>query len=96
MNIFKRRSLLALLVLPTGCAIQYLPPLPSAPLNSGASVGALRAPALGQSWTYQKINLYNSQRLDTIKEEIVGMVGGIRISRRSQDNLDLGDEIQPV
>jgi hypothetical protein len=96
MDIFKRRSLLALLALPTGCAIQYLPSLPSAPLNSGASVGALRAPTLGQSWTYQKLNFYNSQRLDTVKEEVVDMVGGIRISRRSQDNLDLGDEIQPV
>jgi hypothetical protein len=96
MDIFKRRSLLALLALPTGCAIQYLPPLASSPLSTGASAGSLRAPALGQTWTYQKFNFYNSQRLDTVKEEVVNLSGGIRISRRSQDNLDLGDEFQPV
>ncbi|MEY3871384.1 MAG: hypothetical protein RLZZ296_379 [Pseudomonadota bacterium] len=96
MDVLKRRSLLALLALPTGCAIQYLPPLASSKLTSGAPFGAIRAPALGQSWTYQKLNFYNSQRLDTVKEEIVGMTGGVRISRRSQDNLDLGDELQPV
>lgn len=96
MDIFKRRSLLALLALPTGCAIQYLAPLATTPLRSGASVGAIRPPALGQSWTYQKFNFYNSQLLDTVKEELVSLDGGVRISRRSQKNLDLGDELQPV
>jgi hypothetical protein len=96
MDIFKRRSLLALLALPTGCAIQYLAPLTTTPLRSGASLGAIRPPALGQSWTYQKFNFYNSQLLGTVKEEVVDTSGGIRISRRSLDNLDLGDEFQPV
>jgi len=96
MDTFKRRSLLALLALPTGCAIQYLPPLASSQLSRGASVGAIRPPALGQSWTYQKLNFYNSQRLDTVKEEVVDVAGGIRISRRSHNNLDLGDELQPA
>jgi hypothetical protein len=96
MDIFKRRSLLALLALPTGCAIQYLPPLASAKLSGAGPVGPPRAPAIGQSWTYQKLNFYNSQRLDTVKEEVVGMSGGIRISRRSQDKPDLADEVQPV
>jgi hypothetical protein len=96
MDTFKRRSLLALLALPTGCAIQYLPPLASSQLSRGASVGAIRPPALGQSWTYQKLNFYDSQRLDTVKEEVVDLAGGIRISRRSHNNLDLGDELQPA
>jgi hypothetical protein len=96
MDICKRRLLLALLALPTGCAIQFLEPLVTTPLSPSGAVGALRAPALGQSWTYQKFNVYNSQRLDTVKEQIVDVSGGIRISRRSQDNLDVGDEFQPV
>lgn len=96
MDILKRKSLLALLALPTGCAIQYLPPMASSKLSGAGPMGSLRAPALGQSWTYQKFNFYNSQWLDTVKEEVVDMSGGIRISRRSRDNLDLGDEFQPV
>jgi hypothetical protein len=96
MDIFKRRSLLALLALPAGCAIQYLPPLATSQLSRGASVGVIRAPALGQTWTYQKFNVYNSQLLDTVKEEVVDVAGGIRISRRSVNNLAVGDEFQPV
>jgi len=91
-----RRSLLALLALPTGCAIQFLPPLVTSSMNQGGPAGSVRAPAIGQSWTYQKFNFYNSQRLDTVKEEIVSVDGGVRISRRSNNNLDVGDEFQPV
>jgi len=96
MDIFKRRSLLALLALPTGCAIQYLPPLATSSLTRSGPAGSVRKPAIGQSWTYSKFNFYNSQLLDTVKEEIVSVADGIRISRRSQNNLDLGDELQPV
>ena len=96
MDIFKRRSLLALLALPTGCAIQYLPPLATSTLRSGGPEGSVRPPALGQSWTYSKVNFYNSQLLDTVKEEVVSLDGGIRISRRSKNNVDLGDEFQTV
>jgi hypothetical protein len=96
MDIFKRRSLLALLALPTGCAIQYLPPLAVSKTNRVGPLGTLRAPATGQSWTYNKFNFYNSQLLDTVKEEVVSVNGGIRISRRSKNNMDLGDEFQSV
>ena len=82
MDIFKRRSLLALLALPTGCAIQYLPPLATSTMRSGGPAGSVRAPAIGQSWTYQKFNFYNSQLLDIVKEEVVSLEGGIRIGRR--------------
>ena len=96
MDISKRSSLLTLLALPTGCAIQYLPPLASTKLTSAASMRSIRAPALGQSWTYQKFNFYNSQLLDTVKEEVTDLSGGVRISRRSQNNQNLGDEFQPI
>lgn len=96
MLMLKRRSLLALLVLPTGCAIQYLPPLATSTIRSGGPIGTVRPPAIGQSWTYSKVNFYNSQWLDTVKEEVVSLDGGIRISRRSKNNVDLGDEFQPV
>lgn len=96
MDIFKRRSLLALLALPTGCAIQYLPPLAASNIVSGGPAGSVRAPAVGQSWTYSQFNFYNSQLIDTVKEEVVDVDGGIRISRRSKNNTDLGDEFQPV
>jgi len=92
----QRRSVLALLALPAGCAIQYLPPLETSKISRGGPVGSVRAPAIGQSWTYSKFNFYNSQLLDTVKEEVVSLDGGVRISRRSQKNLDLGDEFQPV
>jgi len=65
-------------------------------LTRSGPAGSVRKPAIGQSWTYSKFNFYNSQLLDTVKEEIVSVADGIRISRRSQNNLDLGDELQPV
>jgi hypothetical protein len=92
----KRRSLLALLALPAGCAIQYLPPLATSKMSSGGPAGSVRMPAMGQNWTYSKFNFYNSQLLDTVKEEVVSLNGGIRISRRSKNNVDAGDEFQPV
>jgi hypothetical protein len=96
MDRLKRRSLLALLALPTGCAIQYLPPLATSALSRSGPAGSVRAPALGQSWTYSQLNFYNSQRLDTVTEQVVSVDGGTRISRRSKNNTDLGDEFQPV
>ena len=96
MDIFKRRSLLALLALPTGCAIQYLPPLATTKMSRGRPAGSVRTPAIGQSWTYSKFNFYNSQLLDTVKEQVVSLDGGIRINRRSKNNVDAGDEFQPV
>ena len=96
MDILKRRSLLALLALPTGCAIQYLPPLTTSASSRSGPAGSVRAPALGQSWTYSQFNFYNSQLLDTVTEQVVSVDGGTRISRRSKNNTDLGDEFQPV
>lgn len=96
MDIFKRRSLLALLALPTGCAIPYLPPLDATPLAHGASLGRVRPPALGQRWTYQQFNVYNSQHLDTVTEEVVSLEGGIRIRRQSERQRAVDDEWQPT
>jgi hypothetical protein len=82
--------MLALLALPAGCAIQYLPPLERSKISRGGPVGSVRAPAIGQSWTYSKFNFYNSQLLDTVKEEVVSLKGGIRISRRSKKQFGSG------
>jgi hypothetical protein len=96
MDMLKRRSLWALLGLPAGCAIPYLPPLEATPLGPGASLGPVRPPALGQRWTYQLLNVYNSQQLDTVTEEVVSLEGGIRIRRTSANQRALDDEWQPA
>lgn len=97
MDSFKRQSLLALLALPTGCTLQYLPPLTSTRISKEASpVRTVRSPALGQAWTYKKFNFYNSALADTVKEEVTSMDGGISISRHSQLHGSLTQEFQPV
>ena len=97
MDSLKRKSLLALLALPAGCTLPYLQPLTSTPISSnGPPLRPVRAPALGQAWTYKKYNFYNSALVDTVKEEVTKTDGGITISRTSQQHGPLAQEFQPV
>lgn len=93
MDIAKRQSLIAMLLLPTGCAIQPLSSIQSSPDLSAVTPNAIRPPALGQSWRYKKLNYYNSQLLDTVQETITEVGDSITIARNSSQKGLLDSEL---
>jgi hypothetical protein len=78
-----RRSLLAMLVMPAGCAIQSLPPLKAQRITPNTTDTQVRLPQIGQFWIYKKFNFYNSALLETVKEEITQIDRDILIHRHS-------------
>src|SRR5574343_354988 len=93
MNTLTRRACLALLALPAACSLQPLAPLRRSLLDSRNPMPALRAPALGQRWTYRVFNAYNGEQLDTVQEEITSLAP-ITLSRQSARRGDLPPAIQ--
>jgi len=88
----RRKALLSLLALPAGCTIQPLGPVRSEPLAGPASTPPIRPPALGQSWTYQKFNGYNSALVATEREEITALEPRIILRRKTDAGLLLAEE----
>lgn len=84
MNPDRRHALLALLVLPAGCAIQPLPALRTQPVPEPAGPVSVRAPALGQRWTYRRYNGFNSALLATETDEVMALEPRIVLRRRSE------------
>jgi hypothetical protein len=76
-----------------GCSIQPLGPLRRYALPPGISLPALRAPALGQHWIYRVFNMYNSEQLDTVREDITTVEPVITIGRQSAQRGELPSEI---
>lgn len=94
MRAITRRHLLALLALPAGCSLQPLSPLKIRPALMQTPLPALRPPAVGQSWTYQQLNHYNSQRVDTLNESVTAISPRIALQRQSTRTGLLASEIQ--
>jgi len=92
-NLFTRRNLLALLALPAGCSLQPLAPLQVRAGHSQNPLPKVRAPAIGQSWRYTLLNYYNSNVLDTLKEEVSAIGPSITLQRQSARTGPLADEI---
>ena len=90
----QRRTLLGLAALPlAGCSIQPLKPLPRQPLGPQARLPAWRDPAPGQSWTYQVLNMYNGELVDTVQETVAAVAPQPLLRRRSARHGDLPDEL---
>jgi hypothetical protein len=89
----RRSALLAALALPAGCAIQPLPPLSgrAIPAPDGPT-GSLRAPLVGQWWTYRKLNFFNSSVLDVVQEVVTSVVPTIDVNRQPRNAAALADE----
>jgi len=64
----------------------------SEPLAGPASAPPIRPPALGQSWTYQKFNGYNSALVATEREEIIALEPRIILRRKTDAGLLLAEE----
>ena len=95
MTLITRRNLLSLLALPAGCSLQPLAPVQLRPEGSQTPLPAVRAPQVGQSWTYKHLNYYNGQWLDTLKEEITAVSPSVVVQRHSANTGPLASEIQP-
>jgi hypothetical protein len=91
MTLDRRTILLAAVALPAGCAVQSLAPLPVTPIPAPARPGTIRAPLVGQAWTYRKLNFFNSSVLDMV-QETVASVAPIDVHRQAQGGAALADE----
>lgn len=94
MDPLRRKTLLSLLALPAGCTIQPLDPVRSEPLAGPAGTPQIRPPALGQSWTYQKFNGYNSALVATEREEVIALEPRIILRRQTDAGRLLAEEHQ--
>ena len=92
MDAMRRKLALSALLLPAGCAIQPLERLPRAAIPAPHPPHPVRAAALGQTWTYDKFNFYNSERVATEREEVVALSPRIVVQRQSDSGAPLGDE----
>lgn len=83
MDTLRRHTLLSLLALPAGCALQPLRPLITEPVPPPTSPLEVRPAAPGQTWTYQKYNAYNSQPLQLDRDEVVAISPQVVVRRTS-------------
>lgn len=95
----RRRLLLGAAALPllatTGCALvpfEALPPLARSPLPGPGPDARMRAPAVGQRWTYALLNQFNSAQLDTVTESVASAGDTVVVARRSASGRDLPEE----
>jgi hypothetical protein len=91
MTVNRRSALLAALALP-GCAIQPLPPFAATSIPAPSGSGSLRAPRVGQGWTYRQLNFFNGSLLDVVQETVASVGPTVDIARRSNSGAALADE----
>jgi hypothetical protein len=94
MNLIRRKTLLACLALPAGCGLPPLPPVSRQSVSGPSSAVAIRPPAIGQHWTYQKLNNYTSQLVAVERDEITALSPQIIISRATDAGQKLPEERQ--
>ena len=75
-------------------SIQPLKPLPRQPLGAQVQLPAWRDPVPGQSWTYQVLNMYNGELVDTVQETVASISPSILVRRRSSMHGELPEELQ--
>ena len=83
MNLQRRKIIISALVLPAGCSVQALKPLASEPISTPSVVPAVRAAALGQAWTYNRLDIYNSQLLAVEREQVAAVGPRIILKRQN-------------
>lgn len=86
MDVLRRRALLNLASLCAGCTIEPLAPLRTRPIDAPATTEpVMRAPAVGQAWTYRKTNFYNRRLLAIERESVVAVNPRIVVQRTALD-----------
>jgi hypothetical protein len=93
MTVNRRCALLVAFALPAGCSIQPLAALPTTPIPAPpGGPGSLRAPLVGQRWTYRQLDFFNSRLLDVVQETVVSVGPTIDVDRRADSGAALPDE----
>ena len=92
MTLDRRRALLAALALPAGCAFRPLAPMAGTALPAPGGPGALRAPRVGQRWTYRQLNFFNSSLVDVVQETVASVASTIDVTRQTDGGGVLADE----
>ncbi len=54
------------------------------------------APVVGQSWTYRKLNFFNSSVLDVVQETVTSVAPAIVVQPQAQSGAGMGDERHAV
>ena len=83
MTLQRRKIIISALVMPAGCSVQALKPLISEPIATPSVVPLVRAPALGQTWTYHRLDIYNSKLLAVEREQVATVGPRIILKRQS-------------
>jgi hypothetical protein len=85
MTLNRRSLLLTAVALPAGCAIQPLAPFSATKIDGPAGPASLRAPSVGQSWTYRQLNFFNSGVLGSVQETIASVGPAIEVTRKADN-----------
>jgi hypothetical protein len=96
MTLNRRSALLAAIALPSGCAIHSLPPFAITAIPTPSGSGSLRAPRVGQRWTYRKLNFFNSSLVEVVQETVASAASTVDVTRRADSGAVLADERHAV
>jgi hypothetical protein len=96
MTFNRRNALLAVFALPAGCAIRPLTPFAATAIPTPGEPRPMRAPLVGQSWTYRQLNFFNSSVLNVIQEAVASVAPAIVVGRQAASGASLPDERHAV
>jgi hypothetical protein len=93
MNLSRRTFITSAALAPVACGVplSYERGTPVAQPNP---LPAVRAPQVGQEWTYIKRDVFNGKILGVITERVANIASTIVVERRDQDGSQLPSEIQ--
>jgi len=93
MNLSRRTFITSAALAPVACGV----PLSyerGTPVTQPNPLPAVRAPQVGQEWTYIKRDVFNGKILGVITERVANVASTIVVERRDQDGSQLPSEIQ--
>jgi hypothetical protein len=93
MDTLRRKTVLGLLALPAGCALQPLAPVRTQAIVGPSSGVQMRPPAMGQSWTYKKLNVYNGDVVGIERETVSSLSPRIVLERSTDTGMPLPQEL---
>lgn len=92
MTLNRRNALLALLASQAGCAIQPLTRFPTTAIPTPGEPRPLRAPLVGQGWTYRQLNFFNSSVVEVVQDTVASVAPTIVVARQARSGAPLPEE----
>lgn len=88
----RRHLLIASLALPAGCSLQRLPEMTGEAVGTPSPLPVMRAPQVGQQWTYQQLNVFNAARVGSLTERLSSSDDGWTLVRHNEHGQPLSPE----